>query len=58
MVTPIKKFSLMFFWMAVAGAVVLGIYSWFNIPDEVAGILYFIGIGIAASSVLNYYRDD
>jgi len=57
MVSPVKKFGLMFLWMAVAGAIVLGIYSWLNIPDEVAGILYFIGIGVAASSVLNYYRE-
>jgi uncharacterized membrane protein YraQ (UPF0718 family) len=30
----------------------------YNIPDEIAGILYFFAIGIAASGVLNYYREE
>jgi len=56
MVAGLKKFGVMFFWMGIAASVVLLIYSYFNIPDEVAGVLYFIAIGLAASGVLNYYR--
>jgi|TARA_B100000029_G_scaffold239941_1_gene237108 hypothetical protein len=56
MVSPLKKFTLMFLWMGIAASFVLLIYSYFNIPDEVAGVLYFIAIGVAASGVLNYYR--
>jgi len=58
MVAPMKKFGAMFFWMGIAALVVLLIYSYFNIPDEVAGVLYFIAIGLAASGVLNYYREE
>jgi len=47
---------MVFIWMGVSAASVLWIYSLYNIPDEIAGILYFIMIGIAASGVLNYYR--
>jgi len=56
MVTLVKKFGLMFLWMGIAASVVLLIYSYFNIPDELAGVLYFIAIGLAASGALNYYR--
>ena len=58
MVAPLKKFGVMFFWMGIAASVVLLIYSYFNIPDEIAGILNFIAIGIAASGVLNYYHKE
>lgn len=58
MVSPFRKFGMMFLWMGIAASTVLGIYAFFNIPDEVAGVLYFISIGLAASSVLNYYRDE
>jgi hypothetical protein len=56
MVAPLKKFGVMFFWMGITASVVLLIYSYFNIPDEIVGVLYFIAIGLAASGVLNYYR--
>ena len=58
MVSPIKKFTMVFIWMGISAALVLWIYSMFNIPDEVAGVLYFIGIGMAATGVLNYYRKE
>ena len=58
MVTVLKKFGVMFFWMGIAASVVLLIYSYFNIPDELAGVLYFIAIGLATSGVLNYYREE
>ena len=38
-----------------SGAVIL-IDSSLSIPDEVSGVLYFLSIGVAVSSVLNYYR--
>ncbi len=49
---------MVFIWMGISAALVLWIYSLFNIPDEVAGVLYFIGIGMAATGVLNYYREE
>jgi len=58
MVSPIKKFTMVFVWMGISAAFVLWIYSVCNIPDEIAGILYFIAIGIAASGVLNYYHEE
>tara|TARA_B100001250_G_scaffold367156_1_gene349008 strand:+ start:1487 stop:1660 length:174 start_codon:yes stop_codon:yes gene_type:complete len=57
MISPLKKFFLMFFWMSVAASIVIMADLYFPIPDEVSGILYFISIGIAASAVLNYYRN-
>jgi hypothetical protein len=42
--------------MGLAAGTVIIIDSLFTIPDEISGILYFLSIGIAASSVLNYYR--
>jgi uncharacterized membrane protein YfcA len=43
--------------MGFAAFAVIMAYSIFDLPDEVAGVLYFISIGIAISSVLNYYRN-
>jgi hypothetical protein len=56
MISPLKKFSLMFFWMGIAAFSVISADLYFSIPDEISGVLYFISIGIAASAVLNYYR--
>ena len=56
MVSPIKKFTMVFVWMGVAAGSVILADSFFELPDEVSGILYFISIGIAASGTLNYYR--
>tara|TARA_Y100000590_G_scaffold57890_1_gene60991 strand:- start:187 stop:330 length:144 start_codon:yes stop_codon:yes gene_type:complete len=42
--------------MAVVAFLVMASYRLFRLPDEVAGGLYFISIGIAVSSVLNYYK--
>ncbi len=49
---------MVFFWMGFAAFAVIMAYSIFDLPDEVAGVLYFISIGIAISSVLNYYKDQ
>lgn len=57
MISPLKKFSLMFFWMGIVAFTVISADLYFSIPDEVSGVLYFISIGIAASAVLNYYRN-
>ncbi|MBC8467371.1 MAG: hypothetical protein HOC41_01425 [Candidatus Marinimicrobia bacterium] len=48
----------MFLWMGIVAGSIITLSAFFNFPDEVAGVLYFIGIGIAASSVLNYYRKE
>ncbi|MDP6755837.1 MAG: hypothetical protein QF769_06910, partial [Candidatus Marinimicrobia bacterium] len=56
MVAPLKKFGVMFFWMGVAAGSVILADSFFELPDEVSGVLYFISIGLAASGTLNYYR--
>ncbi|MBT7277734.1 MAG: hypothetical protein HN830_04020 [Candidatus Marinimicrobia bacterium] len=58
MVSPLKKFVMMFIWMGITAFIVIMSHSIFNIPDEIAGVLYFISIGLAISGVLNYYRDD
>jgi hypothetical protein len=56
MLLNFKKFLVMFFWMGVAGGTVITADSYFSLPDEISGVLYFISIGIAASGTLNYYR--
>ena len=49
-------FIIMLFWMFLASGLVFGLYTVFNIPDEVAGPMLFLGIGIAISSTINYYK--
>ena len=56
MVSPIKKFTMVFIWMGIVAFLVIISASFFNFPDEVSGVLYFISIGVAVSGVLNYYR--
>jgi len=51
-----KKIISLIFWMGLAAGTVIILDSIFTIPDEISGILYFLSIGIAASSVLNHYR--
>ena len=55
-VIMIKKFLVMITWMGCAGGVVIFLDYHIVLPDEVSGVLYFLSIGIAASSVLNYYK--
>ena len=50
-----KVFSLLF-WMGVASGTVLFIDYLLPIPDEISGVLYFLSIGVAVSSVLNHYK--
>jgi hypothetical protein len=42
--------------MGITAFVVIMLDAFFNLPDEISGILYFISIGIAVSGALNYYR--
>ena len=55
------KFSLkiiivMIFWMFVVTGIIFGIHTLINIPDEIAGPAFFLGIGMAISSTINYYK--
>ncbi len=52
----LKKILLMIFWMGIAGGIVIILDRFFNPPDEISGVLYFLSIGIAASATLNYYK--
>ena len=56
MTSSLKKMIVMIFWMGIAGGIVIGLDAFFEIPDEVSGVTYFISIGIAASGTLNYYK--
>tara|TARA_B100001287_G_scaffold246375_1_gene224283 strand:- start:118 stop:252 length:135 start_codon:yes stop_codon:yes gene_type:complete len=42
--------------MGVASGTVILLDYLFPIPDEISGVLYFLSIGIAVSTVLNYYQ--
>jgi len=55
-VSPLKKIIVLILWMAISAFLVIRSHKLFGLPDEVAGGLYFIAIGIAVSSVLNYYK--
>ncbi len=46
----------MIFFMGGAGGIVIFLDHYIVLPDEISGVLYFLSIGIAASSVLNYYK--
>ena len=55
------KFSLkiiivMIFWMSVVTGIIFGINILINIPDEITGPAFFLGIGMAISSTINYYK--
>ncbi|GIR89584.1 MAG: hypothetical protein CM15mP87_10760 [Candidatus Neomarinimicrobiota bacterium] len=51
-----KKVFLLIFWMGVASGTVILFDYLLPIPDEISGVLYFLSIGIAVSTVLNYYQ--
>ena len=55
------KFSLkiiivMVFWMSVVTGIIFGINTLINVPDEITGPVFFLGIGMAISSTINYYK--
>ena len=56
MISPLKKMIVMIFWMSIAAGLIIGLDAFFEVPDEISGVAYFICIGIAASGTLNYYK--
>ena len=52
----IKIIIVMIFWMSVVTGVIFGINTLIKIPDEITGPAFFLGIGIAISSTINYYK--
>ena len=49
-------FLVMLFWMFIVSALVFGLYNLFRLPDEVAGPMLFLCIGMVISSTINYYK--
>ncbi|MEE3153006.1 MAG: hypothetical protein VX279_03390 [Candidatus Neomarinimicrobiota bacterium] len=49
-------FLVMLFWMFITSGLVFGLYTVFSIPDEIAGPMLFLCIGIVISSTMNYYK--
>ena len=52
----IKIIIVMIFWMSVVTGIIFGINTLINIPDEITGPAFFLGIGLAISSTINYYK--
>ena len=52
----LKTFLVMLFWMFIISGLVFSLYTFFNIPDEIAGPMLFLCIGIVISSTINYYK--
>ncbi|SVA49041.1 uncharacterized protein METZ01_LOCUS101895 [marine metagenome] len=44
------------FWMGAVSGIVIGLSFYFNLPDQIAGPLLFIAIGISVSGGINYYK--
>ena len=45
-----------FIWMSVVTGIIFGINSLIKLPDEITGPAFFLGIGMAISSTINYYK--
>ena len=52
----LKIIFVMIFWMSVVTGIIFGINTLINIPDEITGPAFFLGIGLAISSTINYYK--
>ncbi len=52
----IWKWLVILFWMSVASGIVLGLSFYFDLPEQIAGPLLFITIGISVSGGINYYK--
>ena len=52
----LKIIIVMIFWMSVVTGIIIGINTLINIPDEITGPAFFLGIGLAISSTINYYK--
>jgi len=51
-----KIIIVMIFWMSVVTGIIFGINTLISIPDEITGPAFFLGIGMAISSTINYYK--
>ena len=51
-----KIFIVMIFWMSVVTGIIFGINTLIKLPDEITGPAFFLGIGMAISSTINYYK--
>ncbi len=51
-----KIAAMMLIGMGAAAFFVIILDTYFDFPDEISGAMYFLSIGIAVSSVLNYYK--
>ena len=52
----LKIIIVMVFWMSVVTGIIFGINSLIKLPDEITGPAFFLGIGMAISSTINYYK--
>jgi len=52
----LKIIIVMIFWMSVVTGIIFGINSLIKLPDEITGPAFFLGIGMAISSTINYYK--
>ena len=52
----LKIIAVMIFWMSVVTGIIFGINSLIKLPDEITGPAFFLGIGMAISSTINYYK--
>ena len=52
----LKIIIIMIFWMSIVSGIIFGINTLINIPDEIIGPAFFLGIGMAISSTINYYK--
>ena len=48
----------MIFWMSVVTGIIFGINTLIKLPDEITGPAFFLGIGMAISSTINYYKQN
>ena len=51
-----KIIIVIIFWMSIVTGIIFGINTLINIPDEITGPAFFLGIGLAISSTINYYK--
>ena len=51
-----KIIIVMIFWMSVVTGIIFGNNSLIKLPDEITGPAFFLGIGMAISSTINYYK--
>lgn len=52
----IWQWMVILFWMGTVSGIVIGLSFYFNLPDQIAGPLLFIAIGISVSGGINYYK--